>query len=132
MLMPWIAIALTHQATSAGLMVTITSIPGLLLAPVIGSVIDKLGRRKSAFWSETLTAIVNLTIVAMATFWTMNLPLLIAVSVVRSIVGWGGGSARKALIPDVAHAGGLSLERSNSIHESIFAAGFALGPALGA
>jgi len=131
-LMPWIAIHLTHQATSAGLMVTITSIPGLVMAPVIGSVIDKLGRRRSARWSELLTAAVNAMITIAALAWTMNLPLLIAISVVRSIVGWGGGSARKALIPDVAHAGGISLERANSVHESIFAAGFALGPALGA
>ncbi len=131
-LMPWIAIQLTHQASAAGLLITITSIPGLLLAPVVGSVIDKLGRRRSAQWSEFLTAIVNASITVAALAWTMNLPLLTAIAVIRSVVGWGGGSARKALIPDVAHAGHLSLERANSIHESIFAAGFALGPALGA
>ena len=131
-LLPWIAIQLTHQASAAGLLVTITSIPGLLLAPVVGSVIDKLGRRRSAQWSELLTAVVNAAITFAALAWTMNLPLLTVIAVIRSIVGWGGGSARKALIPDVAHAGGISLERANSVHESIFAAGFALGPALGA
>jgi MFS family permease len=42
----------------------------------------------------------------------------------------GGGTARKALIPDVAAPAGMTLDRANSIHEGLFAAGFAAGPAL--
>jgi MFS family permease len=41
-------------------------------------------------------------------------------------------SARKSLVPDVAAAGNLTLERANSIHESVAAAGFATGPAIAA
>jgi DHA3 family macrolide efflux protein-like MFS transporter len=130
LLMPWVAIQLTHQATSAGLVVTISSIPGLLISPIIGSVIDKIGRRRSAVWSELLGALVNVGIPLLAIVFTMNLPILIGFSVIRSIVGSGGGTARKSLIPDVAAAGKISLERANSIHESVFAAGFAIGPAL--
>ena len=39
-------------------------------------------------------------------------------------------SARKSLVPDLAAAGRLTLERANSIHESLPAAGFATGPAI--
>ena len=131
-LMPWMAIDLTGTATSAGLMVTITSIPGLLVSPIIGSVIDKFGRRRSTIWIELVTSVVNLAIPVIAAIWTMNLPLLIAISLIRSVVGSGGGTARKSLIPDVAAAGKITLERANSIHESVFAAGFAVGPALAA
>jgi predicted MFS family arabinose efflux permease len=46
------------------------------------------------------------------------------------VVAPGGSTARKALVPDVAAAGKLTLDRANSIHEAIFASGFAIGPAL--
>ena len=131
-LMPWMAIDLTGQATSAGLIVTLTSIPGLLVSPLIGSIIDKFGRRRSTIWSELLASVTNYAIPITAALWTMNLPLLVVISLVRAIVGSGGGTARKSLIPDVSAAGKISLERANSIHESVFAAGFAAGPALAA
>ncbi|MEL0236850.1 MAG: hypothetical protein VW952_00435, partial [Aquiluna sp.] len=35
---PWIALELTGSAASSGLVVAITGIPGLILAPVIGSI----------------------------------------------------------------------------------------------
>jgi MFS family permease len=62
MLMPWMAIELTGQATAAGLAVTITSIPGLLLSPIVGSIIDKYGRRRSAIFIELVNALVTLSI----------------------------------------------------------------------
>lgn len=127
---PWLALDLTGLASSAGLLVAITNIPGLLLSPVIGSIIDKIGRRRSSTWVETLTALSALIVPAVAAVLTMNLALLIAVGVLRSIVGSGGGTARKALVPDAAEAAQIPLTRANSIHEAIFATGFAIGPAI--
>ncbi|MEY4981320.1 MAG: hypothetical protein RL174_658 [Actinomycetota bacterium] len=127
---PWLALDLTGLASSAGLLVAITNIPGLLLSPVIGSIIDKIGRRRSSTWVEALTAFSALIVPAVAALLTMNLPLLIAMGVLRSIVGSGGGTARKSLVPDAAEAGRIPLTRANSIHEAIFASGFAIGPAV--
>jgi DHA3 family macrolide efflux protein-like MFS transporter len=128
LLMPWITLQLTHSASSAGLAVTLTAIPGLLISPFAGSLVDKFGRRRAAIFMELLPAIANLSIPIVAILTHMNLGIFLALSVVRAIVGSGNFSARKSLIPDVATAGGISLERANGIHESIGAAGFALGP----
>jgi MFS family permease len=131
MLMPWLAITLTGQASAAGLAVTITSIPGLLLSPIVGGIIDKYGRRRSAIFIEFVNAAVTVAIPVWALLTgEVNFAFLIAIMLIRSAVGSGGATARKSLIPDAAAAGGISLERANSIHESIVAAGFALGPAL--
>ena len=132
MAFPWLAIQLTGSATSSGILVAVTSIPSLLLAPVIRSIIDKMGRRRTSIVVELLTGLAGLLIPLAAGLWQMTLPLLIAVGVIRSIVASGGMSARKALIPDVAKMAGISLERANSISESVFAAGFASGPAVAA
>ena len=130
MAFPWLAIQLTGSATSAGAMIAITSIPGLLLAPVVGSIIDKFGRRRVGMIIEFLTAAVTLLIPIAAGMWEMTLPLLIAIGVIRSTVVSGINSARKSFMPDVARVAGLSLERVNSIQEAVFATGFAIGPAL--
>ncbi len=132
MLYPWLSLSVTGSSASAGLVVTITSIPGLLLAPVMGSFIDKFGRRRVAYLSETLTVLVSIAIPVIAGFTPISLFILIALGVIRSFIGFGGPSARKSLVPDVAEHAGISLERANSIHESIAAAGFATGPAVAA
>lgn len=132
LLMPWIAIELTGSATSAGLMVTLTSIPGLLLSPVMGSFIDKFGRRKIGWLGDVGASTVNLSIAVVASTMGLTLQALIAIAILRTILGAGGPSARKSLVPDAAAAGRMTLERANSIHEAVAAAGFATGPAIAA
>lgn len=127
---PWIALELTGTSSAAGLVVSITAIPGLILSPIIGSIIDKVGRRRTAIWVEILTMITSVMIPLVAGLWELSLVMLIAIGVLRAIVSPGGGTARKSLVPDVAAAGNLTLDRANSIHEAIFATGFAIGPAL--
>ena len=127
---PWIALEITGTSTAAGLVVSLTAIPGLLLSPVIGSFIDKVGRRNAAGWSELLTVLTSLLIPIFSGFWELTIPALIGIGILRAVVAPGGSTARKALVPDVAAAGNLTLDRANSIHEAIFASGFAIGPAL--
>ena len=131
LLLPWLAVALTGSATSAGLVVSIASVPGLLLSPLMGSFIDRFGRRRSAILMELLPAIVNLSIPLLALVMPVTVPILLTIAIVRSVVGGSAPSARKSLIPDVAGPAKITLEKANSIHESIAAAGFAIGPFLG-
>jgi len=132
LVLPWLCIELTGQATSAGLMLTLSNIPGLLVSPIIGSIIDKFGRRRIGFLSELLMALISLSFPFVSHPLGTSYALVILVSFLRALVGSGNATARKALVPDTAFAAGMSLERANSIHESVFAAGFAIGPALGA
>ena len=52
---PWIALEISGSAAQAGLVVALTAIPGLVVIPVIGSIIDKYGRRRVAVWAEIVT-----------------------------------------------------------------------------
>jgi MFS family permease len=65
-------------------------------------------------------------------FVEITIVLLVLLAVSRAVVSPAGVTARKSIIPDVAGPAGLSLERANSIHEAVFATGFAIGPAVGA
>jgi DHA3 family macrolide efflux protein-like MFS transporter len=130
--LPWLALELTGSAVSAGALIAITSIPGLFLSPILGTIIDRMGRRVFAIASDFLSAIAIIAIPVMNDLVEMNFALLVILSVFRAVVNPAGSTARKSLIPDVAVPGQLTLERANSLHEAVFATGFAIGPAIAA
>jgi len=130
--LPWLALELTGTAASAGVLVALTSIPGLFFGPILGTLIDRIGRRISGYVSEALAALTILMIPIAHAFVEITIVLLVLLAVSRAVVSPAGVTARKSIIPDVAGPAGLSLERANSIHEAVFATGFAIGPAVGA
>jgi DHA3 family macrolide efflux protein-like MFS transporter len=127
---PWIALELTGSATSAGLVVALTAIPTLLFAPFLGSFIDKFGRKRTAVLAEILAGTVALLIPIVSGLWVLTIPALITIGILKAMFTPGGSTARKSLIPDVAKPANMTLDRANSIHEGLFASGFAVGPAL--
>ena len=127
---PWVALELTGSAGTAGFVVAMTAVPPLLMAPVIGAVIDRFGRRFVAIRAELFTALTVLLIPIISGIWELTVPALIAVGVFRAFFSPGGSTSRKSLVPDTAAPANMSLDRANSIHEGLFATGFAIGPAL--
>lgn len=127
---PWVALELTGSAGTAGFVVAMTAIPALLMAPIIGSIIDRFGRRFVAIRAELFTALTVLLIPIISGIWELTVAALIAVGVCRAIFSPGGSTSRKSLVPDTAAPANMSLDRANSIHEGLFATGFAIGPAL--
>jgi MFS family permease len=130
--LPWLALEITGSAASAGALVALTSIPGIFFGPILGTLIDRIGRRISGIISETLAAITILLIPVVHNSVEVSFALLVLLALGRAIVSPAGGTSRKSIIPDVAGPAGLTLERANSIHEAVFATGFAIGPAVGA
>jgi MFS family permease len=127
---PWLALELTGSAAAAGFVVAMTAIPALLIAPIIGSIIDRFGRRFVAIWAELFTALTVLLIPLISGVWELTVPALIAVGVFRAMFSPGGSTSRKSLVPDAASPAQMTLDRANSIHEGLFSTGFAIGPAL--
>lgn len=130
--LPWLVLEVTGSSAQGALVIAASSIPGLLLAPMMGSFIDSIGRRRVAWAAEAVTVLTTIAFPLMAVFGVINLWSLVVLAVVRNIFSPGGQSARKSLVPDVAAKAGLSLDRANSLHEAVFAAGFAVGPAVSA
>ena len=130
--LPWLALEITGSAASAGALVALTSIPGIFFGPILGTLIDRIGRRISGIISETLAAIAILLIPVVHNSVEVSFALLVLLALGRAMVAPAGGTSRKSIIPDVAGPARLSLERANSIHEAVFATGFAIGPAVGA
>lgn len=130
MLLPWTAINLSHSSLTAGIIISLSNIPGLLLSPVMGSFIDRFGRRRSAVLMQFLPIITSVAFPLAAGAGWMTLSTLLVLAIARGLFGGSPMSARKALLPDTVAGTKISLERANGLHESIAAGGFAIGPAL--
>ena len=128
--MPWLTIKLTNSATMAGLVIAVTSIPGLLLSPFMGSLIDAIGRRKMAIAVEAVTVLTTIAYPILNGITPLTLPLLLVMGVIRAIFSGGSMTARKSLLPDAAREANMTLDKGNSIHEALAAAAFATGPAI--
>ena len=130
MTMPWLTIKLTGSATMAGLVIAVSSVPGLLLSPFMGSLIDSLGRRKMSIWVEAITVLTTIAYPILNGFTPLTLPLLLVMGVIRATFAGGSMTSRKSLLPDVAREAKMTLDKGNSIHEALAAAAFATGPAI--
>jgi MFS family permease len=130
--LPWLALEITGSAAMAGAVVALTAIPGLFLSPILGTIVDRIGRKISAIISEGLSAFAILLIPVVHSFMEIGFVLLVLLAMARAIANPAASTARKSIIPDIAGPARISLERANSIHEAVFATGFAIGPAVGA
>ena len=66
--LPWLALEITGSAAMAGAVVALTAVPGLFLSPILGTIVDRIGRRVSAIISEGLSAVAILLIPVVHSF----------------------------------------------------------------
>jgi MFS family permease len=131
-LVPWLVLEQTGSAADAGVVAAVAGLPGILVAPFVGAMVDRLGRRRVSMASDALSAVsVSLFPLAQQAD-VLTLGMIAALAVLGAAFDPAGYTARKALIPDVAHAGRFYVDRLNGVHEGVFAAGWVIGPAIAA
>ncbi len=128
---PWLVLELTGSVAAAGLVAAISALPGILAAPLSGWAVDHFGRRIMSIVSDVLSAVSVAAIPIVALFTELTLPWIIALAMLGAVFDPAGYTARKALIPDVSQASGMTVIRLNSIHEGVFSVGWVIGPLVG-
>ena len=129
---PWLVLERTGSAASAGLVIAAASLPGIVVAPMVGIAIDRFGRRIVSIVSDVLSALSVAAFPIVALTRDLDLGWILALAVLGATFDPAGYTARKSMLPDVATASGYPLDRINGIHEGVFGVGWAVGPALGA
>lgn len=129
---PWLILERSGSPAAAGVAGALMGVPGIVLAPIVGALVDRLGRRTVSVGSDLLSAVsVALFPIADAA-GRLDVAVIFALTLLGAAFDPAGYTARKALIPDVAAASRTRVAQLNGIHEGIFAAGWVVGPALGA
>ncbi len=131
-LVPWLVLQETGSAADAGLVAAVAGLPGIVVSPFVGALVDRLGRRSVSMGSDALSAISVSLFPLAERAGMLGLTAIMALAILGAAFDPAGYTARKSLIPDVARAGRYYVDRINGVHEGVFAAGWVIGPALAA
>jgi MFS family permease len=129
---PWLIFERTGSATQAGLVVAASAVPGIIISPFVGALIDHYGRKRVSIGSDLLSALSVMLFPIWDSLFGLTFASIATFAVLGAAFDPAGYTARKSLIPDVAKASNTSMDKLNSWHEAVFSGGWALGPAIGA
>jgi MFS family permease len=129
---PWLVLERTDSPARAGLLAALVSLPGIFVSPVVGGLIDRIGRRAVSALSDVLSCLSVMLFVVGELFTELTYVWIAVFAVIGAVFDPAGYTARKALIPNAAESSGMNVDRANGRHEGFFAVGWMLGPALGA
>lgn len=129
---PWLVLEETGSSAFAGLVAAIAALPGLLISPIGGWLVDHLGRRAVSIGADLLSSISVMAFPIVALTVGLSNSTILLLAVIGGIFDPAGYTARKTLLADVAKASDIDLNRLNGIHEGFFGSGWIVGPAVGA
>ena len=130
--LPWLVLELTGSPAAAGLLAALSTIPALVMIPLVGAAIDRYGRKPISVLSDIASALSVIAFPIVGWLVGLDLAWILILAVIGAGLDPAGYTARKSLIIDAAEAGGMRLQSLNGLHEALFAAGWTLGPLLGA
>lgn len=129
---PWLILERTDSPAFAGLVAAVSALPGLLISPIGGWMVDHLGRRAVSIGADILSSLSVMAFpVAAATIGLTNSSIIL-IAVIGAIFDPAGYTARKTLLADVSKASKIDQDRLNGIHDGVLGVAWVFGPAVGA
>jgi predicted MFS family arabinose efflux permease len=122
--LPKIATALDVSAADVALLITVFTMPGIVLTPVLGVVADRIGRRRVLVPSLLLFAVAGV-----ACAFARSFPLLVALRFLQGVGASPLGSLNVTLIGDLWE--GRERTAAMGLNASVLSVGTAVYPAIG-
>ena len=129
---PWLILERTDSPTFAGLVAAISALPGILVSPIGGWMVDHIGRRAVSIGADLLSSLSVAAFPIVAATFGLSNPFILLIAVLGATFDPAGYTARKTLLADVAKASDADLDHLNGLHDGIMGVAWILGPAVGA
>lgn len=127
---PWFVLVMTDSAALTGLTAFAEMAPYVLVAGLGGPLVDRLGARRVAIWSNAVAAVLVLLVPLLHELGRLHVPLLLGLVAVIGAVR-GAASCTYVLVPGVAEIGGMPIERMTGLHDGVNRIAGMLGAPLG-
>jgi MFS family permease len=126
--LPWFVLQTTGSAAKTGLTGFFVALPAFIAGVFGGTLVDKLGFKRSSIVSDLVSALGILAIPLLydtigLAFWQLLIFVFIG-----ALLEVPGVTARRSLLPEMATMGQFRLEQLNSGFESINALSILIGP----
>jgi MFS family permease len=109
--LPWFVLVTSGSATRTGLVAFCEMAPYVLVKGLSGPVIDRVGAHRVSIGADAASAVVVGTIPLLYFAGVLPFGVLLALVAAAGAVRGPGDTAKGTLVPDVAAAAGLALER---------------------
>ena len=129
---PWLVLEETNSPAFAGLVAAVSALPGLLISPFGGWLVDHLGRRAVSIGADLLSSLSVIAFPIVAITSELSSISILVIAVIGGIFDPAGYTARKTLLTDVAKASDRELDQLNGIHDGFMGVAWIVGPAVGA
>ena len=121
--LPWLVLLETRSASLTGLVLLFEMTPYVVAKGLGGPVVDRLGPRRVSVVSDLLsglaTALVPVLFLAGQLGLPDRMPLLLAIVAVVGVVRGPGDGAKNALVPEVAEAAQVTVERVTGLDGTV-------------
>lgn len=131
-IIPWLILERTDSPAFAGLVAAISALPGILVSPIGGWMVDRIGRRRVSVGADLLSSLSVAAFPIVAATFGLSNPSILLIALLGATFDPAGYTARKTLLTDVAKASDADLNHLNGIHDGIMGVAWILGPAVGA
>lgn len=129
---PWLILEETNSPAFAGLVAAISALPGLLISPIGGWLVDHIGRRTVSIAADLLSSLSVMAFPILAITYGLSGISILVIAVIGAIFDPAGYTARRTLLADVAKASDIELDRLNGVHDGFMGVAWIFGPAVGA
>ncbi|PZE56848.1 MFS transporter [Curtobacterium sp. MCLR17_044] len=128
---PFAVLARGGSATDVGIAAFMATVPIVLGGPFGGAIVERVGFVRSSVVSDVVSGLTLLAMPVLA--WTVGLPFwaLLALVFVSGLFDTPGESARRVLLPGLATAAGVPLERAVGHFEASSRLSVLIGAPLG-
>lgn len=129
---PWITLEVTDSPAFAGLVVALSAIPSLLVAPFGGVLIARFGSKAVSIFADLLSALSVVAFPLLAITGNLTGVSILFFALLGAVFDPLGYTARKTMIQVASEKAKFDIHRLNGIHEGLLGSSWIIGPALGA
>jgi MFS family permease len=127
---PWFVLETTGSAAKTGVVVFFSALPAVLAMFFGGPIIDRIGYKRTSVISDICSGLTVVLIPLLYYNFGLRLQGLMVLVFLSALLDAPGNTARSALLPDIARAGGVDLERANAIQQAIRRGTGLIGPVI--
>ncbi|HEX7351367.1 MFS transporter [Brachybacterium sp.] len=127
--LPLLVLFTTGSPLGAGAVAFSAAVPSALAGLLMGSLVDRINRRTAAILADVISALALALLPLIELTIGLNLGWFIAIAVLNSFGDVPGVTARDAMLPSLARAGGIDPARLIGLRESLGGISMLLGPA---
>jgi MFS family permease len=112
---PWLVLTTTGSPVLTGLVGFAEMLPYVLTKALGGPLIDRLGARRMAIWSDALSTIAVALVPVLFWMGLLSTWTLLAAVALIGVLRAPSDAAKHALVPDIARLGGVPFERVTGV-----------------